>query len=103
MKISESQEQKPKHDGGHENAQRCVHREAEHGHHEHDHADYEHAHDHHHGDNDDEHSHDHHHETSAVEYTRLGVMAAVILASLTGWWKGNMSRDWLAFAATLVG
>jgi len=30
-------------------------------------------------------------------------MAAVILASLTGWWKGNMSRDWLAFAATLVG
>ena len=30
-------------------------------------------------------------------------MAAVILASLTGWWKGYMSRDWLAFVATLIG
>lgn len=30
-------------------------------------------------------------------------MAAVILASLTGWWKGYMNRDWLAFAATLIG
>ena len=30
-------------------------------------------------------------------------MAAVIVASLTGWWRNWMSRDWLAFAATLIG
>src|SRR5207253_1106889 len=31
------------------------------------------------------------------------VMAVMILASLIGWWKNSMSRDWLAFGATLVG
>jgi P-type Cu+ transporter len=46
-----------------------------------------------------EHAHDH----SAAEYVRLGLMALVIVASLTGWWKHWLSRDWLAFAATLVG
>jgi len=72
------------------------HSEHEHGHsHEHDHD--EHDHDH------DEHGHDHHHETGVGEYIRLGLMAVVIISSLTGWWKGYMTRDWLAFAATLIG
>jgi cation transport ATPase len=30
-------------------------------------------------------------------------MALVIVASLTGWWRHWMSRDWLAFAATILG
>ncbi len=30
-------------------------------------------------------------------------MALVIVASLTGWWRHWMSRDWLAFSATLIG
>jgi len=30
-------------------------------------------------------------------------MGAVILASLSGWWREWMSRDWLALAATLIG
>ena len=30
-------------------------------------------------------------------------MALVVVLSLTGWWKQWMSRDWLAFATTLVG
>src|SRR5207237_1167406 len=39
----------------------------------------------------------------AAEYVRLIVMAVVILANLSGWWRHWMSRDWLAFVATLVG
>jgi Cd2+/Zn2+-exporting ATPase/Cu+-exporting ATPase len=39
----------------------------------------------------------------AAEYARLIVMATVILASLSGWWKPWMSRDWLAFTTTLIG
>jgi heavy metal translocating P-type ATPase len=51
-----------------------------------------------------DHSHDeHYHETDLVQYIRLGIMAVVIVASLTGWWRNYMSRDWLAFAATLIG
>ncbi|PYL50249.1 MAG: heavy metal translocating P-type ATPase [Verrucomicrobia bacterium] len=46
---------------------------------------------------------EHDHDDSAAEYLRLGLMAIVIVASLTGWWKHLMSRDWLAFAATLIG
>jgi Cd2+/Zn2+-exporting ATPase/Cu+-exporting ATPase len=38
-----------------------------------------------------------------VEYIRLALLALVILASLSGWWKNYMSHDWLAFAATLIG
>src|SRR5437773_5609276 len=38
-----------------------------------------------------------------IEYIRLGLLALVILASLSGWWKNYMSRDWLAFVATLIG
>src|SRR5712691_1242034 len=49
-----------------------------------------------------EHEQDHH-QSGAAEYVRLGLMALVIVASLTGWWRHWMSRDWLAFAATLIG
>ena len=39
----------------------------------------------------------------AAEYVRLGLMGLVIVASLTGWWRHWMLRDWLACTATLVG
>jgi heavy metal translocating P-type ATPase len=70
-----------------------------HGHHAHEHG---HEHDEHGHDHDHE-DHDHHHETGTAEYVRLGLMALVVIASLTGWWKPWMSGDWLAFAATLIG
>jgi len=50
-----------------------------------------------------EQGHVHEHKEAFAEYVRLALMAAVIIASLTGWWKHLMSRDWLAFAATLLG
>jgi len=50
-----------------------------------------------------EQGHVHEHKEAFAEYVRLALMAAVIVASLTGWWKHFMSRDWLAFVATLVG
>jgi Cd2+/Zn2+-exporting ATPase/Cu+-exporting ATPase len=56
-----------------------------------------------HGEEHDESGHAHGHETSKGEYIRLGLMAAVILASIAGWWKSFMTRDWLAFAVTLIG
>src|SRR5216684_4299411 len=43
------------------------------------------------------------HGSGTAEFVRLGLMALVIVASLTGWWRHWMSRDWLAFAATLIG
>jgi cation transport ATPase len=43
------------------------------------------------------------HKAGFAEYLRLALMALVIVASLTGWWRHWMSRDWLAFAATLIG
>src|SRR6266700_52404 len=43
------------------------------------------------------------HKAGFAEYVRLTLMALVIVASLTGWWRYWMSRDWLAFAATLIG
>ena len=43
------------------------------------------------------------HENRTTEYVRLGLMALVIAASLTGWWRHWMSRDWLATVATLIG
>jgi heavy metal translocating P-type ATPase len=52
---------------------------------------------------DHEHDDSHEHPAGAVEYVRLGVLAVVIIWSLTGWWKHFMSRDWLALFATLVG
>jgi hypothetical protein len=49
---------------------------------------------------EDDHEDSHH--ADKVEYIRLALMALVIVASITGWWKAWMSRDWLAFAATLI-
>ena len=43
------------------------------------------------------------HAAELVEYVRLGLLALVVISSLTGWWKNFMTHDWLAFAATLVG
>ena len=43
------------------------------------------------------------HKAGFAEYVRLALMAAVIVASLIGWWKHFMPRDWLAFVATLIG
>jgi heavy metal translocating P-type ATPase len=74
---------------------------------DHDHHHHHHAHDHHDHDHDheleDSGEHSHEHPAGTAEYIRLGVLALLILASLTGWWKEFMSRDWLAFTATLVG
>ena len=53
------------------------------------------------GESEQERANEHH--THAAEYARLIVMAAVILASLSGWWRHWMLRDWLAFATTLIG
>src|SRR6266700_7083776 len=66
-------------------------REARDGHQHHNHV---------HGDH---HDHDHEHAADVSEYVRLGLMGLVIVASLTGWWRHWMLRDWLAFTATLVG
>lgn len=66
---------------------------------DHDH----HTHDHH-KDHDHDHDHDgHDHETGIGEYVRLGLMGIIVIASLTGWWRPFMSRDWLAFAGTVIG
>src|ERR1700741_1875451 len=59
-----------------------------------------------HGHDRDHDEHDHHghdHDAGANEYIRLGVMALIVIASLTGWWRAFMDRDWLAFAGTIVG
>ena len=53
--------------------------------------------------NNGEHGPAHEHDGGLAEYVRLALMAAVIVASLTGWWRNWMSRDWAAFAATLIG
>ena len=59
--------------------------------------------DHSHFDHDDEHGHAAEHKAGLAEYLRLVLMAVVIVASLIGWWKHWMNRDWLAFVATLIG
>jgi len=56
-----------------------------------------------HNDRDDDHDQGREHPVTAAEYVRLGLMALVIVASLTGWWRHWMLRDWLACTATLVG
>ena len=56
-----------------------------------------------HNDRDDAHDQGREHSVTAGEYVRLALMALVIVASLTGWWRHWMLRDWLAFTATLVG
>jgi Cd2+/Zn2+-exporting ATPase/Cu+-exporting ATPase len=53
---------------------------------------------------DDSHDHDgHNHETGIGQYVRLGLMGLVVIASITGWWRSFMNRDWLAFAGTVIG
>ena len=66
--------------------------------HEHD----PHSHGHHH-DHDDHNHDDHDHGTGTAEYVRLGLMGIIVVASLTGWWRPFMDRDWLAFAGTVIG
>src|SRR5262249_50859856 len=46
---------------------------------------------------------DHNHGTGIGVYVRLGLMGLIVLASLTGWWRPFMNRDWLAFAGTVIG
>ena len=65
---------------------------------QHTHVDHDHqGHDH------EGHDHDHDHAAGPAEYVRLGVMALIVVASLTGWWRHFMNRDWLAFAGTIIG
>ncbi len=46
---------------------------------------------------------DHDHQNGPAEYARLGAMGLIVVASLTGWWRPFMQRDWLAFAGTVIG
>jgi heavy metal translocating P-type ATPase len=65
---------------------------------------HEHGHDHDHGDHEHhEDGHEHDHASGPTEYVRLGVMALIVIASLTGWWRAFMDRDWLAFGGTIIG
>jgi Cd2+/Zn2+-exporting ATPase/Cu+-exporting ATPase len=68
--------------------------------HEHD------NHDHHHDGEESRHDSDHDsydHQTGTAEYIRLGALAILVVASLTGWWRHFMNADWLAFAGTVIG
>src|ERR1700730_7432656 len=60
-----------------------------------------HSHGHHH-DHDDHNHDDHDHGTGTAEYVRLGLMGFIVVASLTGWWRPFMDRDWLSFAGTVI-
>jgi len=66
----------------------------------HQHDPHSHGHDH---DHDDHNHDDHDHGTGTAEYVRLGLMGIIVVASLTGWWRPFMDRDWLAFAGTVIG
>ena len=57
----------------------------------------------HHHDHDDHNHDDHDHGTGTAEYVRLGLMGIIVVASLTGWWRPFMDRDWLGFAGTVIG
>ena len=54
-------------------------------------------------DEHDHEGHDHDHQTGTADYVRLGLMGIIVVASLTGWWRPFMNRDWLAFAGTVIG
>src|SRR3984893_15579124 len=70
-----------------------------HGHYPHSHSQI-----HDHDDHDHDHEgHDHDHQTGTADYVRLGLMGIIVVASLTGWWRTFMNRDWLAFAGTVIG
>jgi len=56
-----------------------------------------------HHDHDDHDQDDHDHGTGTGEYLRLGLLGIIVVASLTGWWRPFMDRDWLAFAGTVIG
>jgi heavy metal translocating P-type ATPase len=71
--------------------------EDNHGHYPHSHGQ---IHDH---DGHDHEGHDHDHQTGTADYVRLGLMGIIVVASLTGWWRPFMNRDWLAFAGTVIG
>ncbi len=72
---------------------------AEESHHHHPHTNGQvHGHDEH-----DHEGHDHDHQTGTADYVRLGLMGVIVVASLTGWWRPFMNRDWLAFAGTVIG
>src|SRR5215469_2924853 len=61
-------------------------------------------HGHPHSGDEGQHGHqDHNHQIGSAEYARLGVLAIIIVASLTGWWRPFVDRDWLAFAGTVIG
>jgi heavy metal translocating P-type ATPase len=65
---------------------------------------HDHGHDHDHDEHDHhEDGHDHDHTAGPTEYVRLGIMGLIVIASLTGWWRAFMDRDWLAFAGTIIG
>ena len=68
----------------------------------HPHHSYTHDQIHDHAEHDHE-GHDHDHQTGTAEYIRLGLMGIIVVASLTGWWRPFMDRDWLAFAGTVIG
>ena len=51
----------------------------------------------------DHEGHDHDQQTGTAECIRLGLMGIIVVASLTGWWRPFMDRDWLAFAGTVIG
>ncbi|MFY9986697.1 MAG: cation-translocating P-type ATPase [Chthoniobacterales bacterium] len=67
---------------------------------QHTHVDHDHDHQ---GHDHEGHDHDHDHAAGPAEYVRLGVMALIVVASLAGWWRPFMNRDWLAFAGTFIG
>jgi heavy metal translocating P-type ATPase len=54
-------------------------------------------------DEHDHEGHDHDHQTGIADYVRLALMGIIVVASLTGWWRPFMNRDWLAFAGTVIG
>jgi heavy metal translocating P-type ATPase len=70
---------------------------------EHDHEQHSRGHHPDHGDDHDHRGPEHDHETGTGEYVRLGLMGMIVIASLTGWWRPFMNRDWLAFAGTVIG
>jgi P-type Cu+ transporter len=56
-----------------------------------------------HHDERDREGHDDDRQTGTAHYVRLGLMGIIVIASLTGWWRPFMNRDWLAFAGTVMG
>ncbi len=49
------------------------------------------------------HDHGHEHGVERADNVRVAVLAMVVAASLSGWWRSYFTRDWLALAATTIG